>query len=149
MRTKKRIVNYEINNNNCFICDSHTPGTSGHIQIRVNNVKTNVHRFIYEQCFGEIPKGLVVRHKCDTPACINPEHLEIGTQADNIRDAVERNRFAKGSENHKSLLKDEQVIEIKRMLSNGGEIRIIAERFKVHRNTIQNIKYGVAWKHIN
>lgn len=50
------------------------------------------HRVAYAFVHGDIPDGLVVRHKCHTPPCCNPTHLETGTHADNVRDRVLRDR---------------------------------------------------------
>jgi hypothetical protein len=65
---------------------------------RFANGKTDTryaHRVAYELCIGQIPGGLQIRHSCDTPACCNPDHLRLGTQADNIHDSVVRGRRAK------------------------------------------------------
>ena len=50
-------------------------------------------RHVWEECFGQIPDGLNVLHKCDNPVCVNPEHLELGTQSKNIQDCVKRGRY--------------------------------------------------------
>lgn len=54
--------------------------------------KARVHRVVYERHFGPIPDGMVVRHKCDNPPCSNPDHLELGTKADNTQDMMSRGR---------------------------------------------------------
>lgn len=66
--------------------------SNGYGQFQLNGKPHLAHRIAYELVNGPIPKGLVVRHKCDNPSCIKPEHLELGTQFDNIRDMVKRGR---------------------------------------------------------
>ncbi|MGL5580208.1 MAG: HNH endonuclease [Cetobacterium sp.] len=65
---------------------------------RNGNPNLRGHRYFYEQIHGKIPEGLVVRHTCDNRLCLNPEHLILGTQLDNVQDRVERSR----SNNHKT-----------------------------------------------
>lgn len=57
------------------------------------------HRFSYILHHGPIPEGLWVLHHCDTPGCVNPDHLYAGTSAQNIQDAIERNRLPTGDRN--------------------------------------------------
>jgi|SRR6185312_12002208 len=55
--------------------------------------KSSAHRLSYAGFIGLIPKGVVVRHKCDVPACVNPEHLELGPQRENALDCFKRGRY--------------------------------------------------------
>jgi hypothetical protein len=79
--------------NGCWIISGAKCSPGGHINIaREDGSRVSVHRFSYELHHGPIPKGLVVMHTCDVPRCVNPAHLTVGTQRDNIRDSVDKGR---------------------------------------------------------
>jgi DNA-binding transcriptional regulator YiaG len=94
-------------------------------------------------------RGLVVRHDCDNPACINPEHLSLGTQADNIADAIARgrarHRTPEGTEHHAAKLTDEVVRAIRQSTDSA---RVAAERFGVSRGTVKDVRRRRTWRHI-
>lgn len=76
----------------CFICISHDYKGQRYATMHKNGKFTGVHRHVYTEMYGEIPKGKVIMHSCDNPKCINPEHLILGTQGENIRDCVTKGR---------------------------------------------------------
>ena len=114
------------------------------------------HRVSCEIFVGLIPDGLIVRHKCDNPGCVNPYHLEIGTQADNMRDMMTRGRQAKGSENGRAKLGEPEVALIKEFLTrhppvsgpNGGQCNFLARWFGVSRQTVSHVHTQRRWTHI-
>lgn len=120
----------------------------GYGKVSSNGKKTSAHRFSYERVHGPIPVGSVVLHTCDNPACVNPEHLVIGTQRDNIRDMVEkgRQRGAVGERNKKAKLKPEDVVEIRRRLSLGETRVSIASDYRVGPSQISHIALDKCWK---
>mgnify|MGYP002672629053 CR=1 FL=1 len=138
---KKKKITWLVTDNNCWECNSHKP-SNNYPQFYKNGKVVRLHRHIYEECFGEIPKGLVVRHKCDNTFCINPEHLELGTHKDNVNDKVKRNRQAKGEKNGSAKLTKEQVLQIRNDNRMGKEI---AKDFNVSRATISQIKNKITW----
>lgn len=106
------------------------------------------HRLAYETFNGPIPDGLFVMHSCDNRRCCNPEHLTVGTQADNIQDAVRRGRASVGEHHPSSKLTGEQVVVILRESKAGVSRNQLAERFSVTRSTIIGIVQRKRWKHI-
>lgn len=114
----------------------------------------SAHRFAYEQKHGPIPQGKWVLHRCDNPACINPDHLFLGTAKDNALDAWRKGRLPKppspiGANNPKAALTDGQVLEIRRKYALGGIFqRQLAKEFGVAQPTIAAIVVGRTWKHL-
>ena len=86
------------------------------------------HRVAYALYHGPIPKGLVVRHHCDRPRCVNPSHLAIGTREDNVADRVERGRSARGERHGRAKLTDWQAREI---ATCGEPVKAMARRLGV------------------
>jgi hypothetical protein len=98
---------------------------------------------------GEIGFGLVVCHKCDVRACVNPEHLFLGTPDDNAQDMVAKGRTLRGEEHISAKLTTEQVSRIKTMLAEDRMyVSEIAREFGVAYTTIQAIKTGKTWRHV-
>jgi DNA-binding XRE family transcriptional regulator len=87
----KKVTHY-VDENGCHICTSHKNDKLGYIRVERDHKRFYWHRYIYTQAHGEIPKGMVIRHTCDNPSCINIEHLILGTQKDNVHDMIERGR---------------------------------------------------------
>jgi hypothetical protein len=80
----------------CWIWTGSRAGKNHYGAFYLNGVKYRAHRFSFMIHVGEIPAGLEVLHRCDTPLCVNPDHLFIGTQKDNIHDAINKGRIYDG-----------------------------------------------------
>lgn len=136
---------FEIDSNGCYICTSHKPGTQRGqyrtIRVKRNGKFTSIHRWIYSEMYGPVPDHLVVRHKCDNGLCVRPDHLELGTKADNSRDMVERGRNTNGPR----ILDEEKAKEIKDLLRYGMTHKEIAGFYGVKPRTIGDISSGKRW----
>ncbi|WWT42040.1 hypothetical protein [Klebsiella phage 175029] len=117
--------------------------SSGYGQFFADGKNHRAHRWLYEHVNGKLSDGLVVRHTCDNPACVNIEHLEVGTQRDNINDEVRRGRQLRGENHGRALLTREDVDRIR---ESSETHRALAKRFSVSEGCINNIKLRRTWK---
>jgi len=134
----------------------------GYGQFKVGRDALKAHRVSYELSVGPIPQGLCVLHRCDNPPCVNPAHLFLGTQQDNIADCCMKGRatkgFPKGPMNPRygrprsgalapsAVLTASQVNEIRSRYEAGTitQLRLCAE-YGVSRSAIQRVLYRKTW----
>ncbi len=128
------------------------PVKNGYAQFGIGGKSYRANRISYSLFKGKIPKGKFVLHHCDNPICVNPKHLFIGTQKDNIRDCINKGRFTIGSKNGCSKLTENQVKEIRSLYGKYGHRGLIqrklAKLFNVSRVLISDITRGKTWKHV-
>lgn len=108
--------------------------------------KTSVHRLAFFLANGYWPK--ICRHTCDVKLCWNPDHLIDGTQADNIRDAMERGRMPMGSLHYKAKLDEHDVREIRKLASMGFSHQRVADAYDLRRRNVGHIVNREKWKHV-
>ena len=110
--------------------------------------RVRAHRVSYELRYGPIPNGLFVCHKCDNPPCVNPDHLFLGTVLDNNRDALLKNRKAKGESNAAHKLTESDVVQIRDLYSSGISSKKLSKIYNMHCATIERIVARKLWKHL-
>jgi hypothetical protein len=93
-------------------------------------------------------EGMLIRHSCDNPPCVNPAHLSVGTNADNAADMVSRERQARGSRSGTSKLTESQVAEIRARAAAGDLHRVLAGEYGVSRTLITRLANGHGWAHV-
>jgi len=106
------------------------------------------HRASYQIHFGSFPLKLKVLHRCDTPLCVNPGHLFLGTQLENIQDRHRKGRTVRGERSGKARLNDQIVREIRALYASGMNCMEIAKRFSFSYRTIASAAKGESWKHV-
>jgi hypothetical protein len=124
-----------------------TKNKGGYGLTKINGKTTHVHRAAYELVCGAIPDGLHVLHKCDNRSCINPSHLFLGTNQDNMDDRNTKGRQAclKGELNGCAKLTEGQVRDIR---SDNRLHREIAADYGVVKSTVSAIKRAALWRHV-
>lgn len=116
------------------------------------NSLTAAHRYSYLLHNGQISDGQFVLHHCDTPACVRPDHLFIGSQQDNITDMMQKKRNGytglKGERNCKAKLDERQVKDIRAKYESGIKRNVLALEYGMEWTAINRIIKRLSWKHV-
>lgn len=119
--------------------------SNGYPGMTIGGRSVRAHRQVFERANGRPPEG-VVRHTCDNKWCVNPDHLIEGTQAQNIQDAVERDRYMRGSRHGMAKLSASDVLQIRERYAAGGVSQsALASEFGVSQRNVSLIVRGEAW----
>ena len=122
-----------------------TTTVRGYGQIEHKTKKLYAHRASYEAFVGEIPQGMYVCHTCDNVSCVNPNHLFLGTQKQNLQDMARKGRSTRGEKNPGAKLTEEQVNQIRTM---DGTCSFISKIFNVSSSAISAIKRKERWSYV-
>jgi HNH endonuclease len=126
--------------------------SSGYGRFVIENSHKLAHRVAYEMFVGEIPSGMNVCHVCDNRICVNPHHLWLGTQSENLLDAVSKGRMfqpnTNGENNGNRKLSSNDVQTIRSLFIGGHKKFRIADIFNVSASTISDIISRKTWKDI-
>ena len=134
--------------------------TSGYGVFSIGHKTVKAHRFSWYLENGPIPQGMFICHTCDNPPCVRPSHLFMGTNTDNLQDAIRKGRVvfplpqcpperrARGERAHKAKLTADKVVEIRKQSALGRLHKDIAADFGVSDANIAYIVMRKTWKHV-
>ena len=134
-------------NTGCWLWTGYLSG-SGYARFNVGNAKhIQASRYSWELHKGPIPDGLQACHICDVRCCVNPDHLFLGTQSDNLNDMEQKGRgvHLRGESHPKARLTEDDVRNIR---TDQRQLKIIGADYGVDKQYIWKIKRGVHWGHV-
>lgn len=106
------------------------------------------HRASWYIHHGAIPAGLFVLHRCDVRACVNPAHLFLGTNADNIADMMSKSREARGERKASARLTSRDVLRMRAEFQAGKSIAALSRRFGLGATATRRAVLGETWRHL-
>ena len=125
----------------------HNVSNRGYGKITFDGRDYRAHRVSYAIYFGD-PGELLVCHKCDTPECVNPNHLFLGNHQDNMDDRQNKRRHSHGVSRWCAVLDDEKVLDIRKAYGSGTSLSYLAEKYNVSASTLWSAAKRKTWKHV-
>lgn len=108
----------------------------------------DAHRVAWLVWCGPIPAGLYVCHRCDNPSCIEPTHLFLGTNAENLSDCKQKGRNARGESCRQAKVTEDDVRNIRNRRAKGERAQALAVEYGLSYATIHDITARKTWKHV-
>lgn len=124
---------------------------TGYGSIKSKGLKLRAHRVSYELLVGDIPEGLCILHRCDNRTCVNPKHLFVGTNIDNVDDMIAKKRHGIGERNGRAILTEEDVQWIRKNYKKRHKVygcKVMAKKLKVSEVVISLVIARKIWKHV-
>jgi len=115
----------------------------GYGQFHLGKTIYQAHRASWVLYKGEIPEGLWVLHICDNPSCVNPNHLFLGTNDDNMKDMARKGRSTRGERSHTCKINEDIVKEIRNSKETAKQL---SKKFGLSVYGIYQVKYRKTWK---
>ncbi len=109
--------------------------------LRINGRPARAHRFAYEREYGPIKAGLQIRHQCHRTLCVNPAHMKLGTNMQNVQDRINAGRYAK-------ILTPDIVRTIRKRCASGETQQIVGADYNLHQACVSNIVNRKYWDHV-
>lgn len=132
-----------------------TFASSGAEEQKHKNISAHRYSLMLKLKNFDLSPSVMARHTCDNRSCVNPNHLTEGSAKDNSADMVERNRQAKGENNHASKLTNEEAIAILKEYAADkqdgrlyGSLERLAKKYTVDKQIVSRLTAGKTWKHL-
>lgn len=139
-------------NGGCWLWTGYTGlrrGVSGYGSINHDGRQYSAHRASYLTFVGPIPDGMIICHRCDVPACVNPAHLFVGTYKDNAADRDQKCRASynprRGERSPKAKLSARDIPAIR---TSRDPVLVTAKRYGVSTSAVSDIRNGLSWRHV-